>query len=104
MHIPPLYSVFVCLYAQQLHHPRRRALIRNQQAMLVVHAYGGDCLRLAAPHGYRSRTPWMGDVRRMLTGEITALCAQVLLRDNPEKILKNEPLEQIDPEWFYATN
>lgn len=78
---------------------------RNVQAMAVELVERGFATVVASDaHGYRSRTPWMGDVRRMLTGEITALCAQVLLRDNPEKILKNEPLEQIDPEWFYATN
>ena len=73
------------------------------QAMAVELVERGFATVVASDaHGCRSRTPWMGDVRKMLTGEITALCAQVLLQDNPERILKNKPLDQIDPEWFFS--
>jgi hypothetical protein len=44
----------------------------------------------------------MRDVREMLTREISSLCAKTLLRENPEKILKNEPLCPMEPEWFYT--
>lgn len=51
-------------------------------------------------HSYRMRTPWMEDVRQMLSEEISPLCAEVLLQENPRKILKNEELPPVEPEWF----
>lgn len=51
-------------------------------------------------HSFDRRTPWMRDVREMLTREISPLCAKTLLKDNPRRILKNEPLLLMEPEWF----
>ena len=51
-------------------------------------------------HSCRTRTPWMEDVQALLAREISPLCARTLLEDNPMKILKNEELLPVEPEWF----
>lgn len=51
-------------------------------------------------HSARVRTPWMADVRELLTKEISPRCARVLLEENPCKILKNEDIFPAEPEWF----
>jgi len=51
-------------------------------------------------HSFRMRTPWLKDVRAMLTEEVSSQCARMLLRDNPGKILKNEEILPAEPEWF----
>lgn len=51
-------------------------------------------------HSSRVRTPWMEDVRQLLTREISPLCARTLLQDNPRRILKNEMIPSAEPEWF----
>ena len=51
-------------------------------------------------HSPRIRTPWMADVEQLLSKEISPLCARMLLRDNPRKILKNEEIHSAEPEWF----
>lgn len=51
-------------------------------------------------HSPRMRTPWMEDVQALLEREISSVCAKVLLRDNPMKILKNEEIPPVEPDWF----
>ncbi len=51
-------------------------------------------------HGFRRRTPWMEDVWELLYREVSPLCAQTLLKDNPRKILNNESIPPVEPEWF----
>ena len=51
-------------------------------------------------HSARVRTPWMGDVERMLSETVSQRCAQTLLEENPRKILKNEDILPAEPEWF----
>ena len=51
-------------------------------------------------HSPRMRTPWMADVQHLLTEEISARCARVLLKENPKKILKDEEIPPVVPEWF----
>lgn len=51
-------------------------------------------------HSSRVRTPWMEDVRQLLSAEFSPLCARTLLTDNPKKILKDEQLAPVEPEWF----
>ena len=51
-------------------------------------------------HSPRKRTPWMADVQQLLTEEISAQCARVLLKENPKKILKDEEIPPVVPEWF----
>lgn len=51
-------------------------------------------------HSPRMRTPWMEDVRQLLSEEISPRSARTLLVDNPRKILKDELLPPAEPEWF----
>lgn len=51
-------------------------------------------------HSPRMRTPWMKEVRSMLSETISPRCARVLLEENPRKILKNEDVLPVVPEWF----
>ena len=51
-------------------------------------------------HSSRSRTPWLKDVNKLLETEISPRCARVLLVENPRKILKNEEIPPVEPEWF----
>lgn len=51
-------------------------------------------------HSARFRTPWMADVWEALSEEVSPLCARTLLRDNPKKIIKNEDILPVQPEWF----
>ena len=51
-------------------------------------------------HSPRVRTPWMEDVRQLLSAEFSPQCARTLLLDNPQKILKDEQLSPAEPEWF----
>ena len=51
-------------------------------------------------HSPRMRTPWMADVQQLLTEEISPQCARVLLKENPKKILKDEEIPPVVPEWF----
>ena len=51
-------------------------------------------------HSARIRTPWMRDIREVLAKEVSPLCARTLLLDNPRKILKNEPMAPVEPDWF----
>jgi protein-tyrosine phosphatase len=51
-------------------------------------------------HSARMRTPWMAEVREMLTETVSPRCARVLLEENPRKILKNEDVLPVQPEWF----
>jgi len=46
------------------------------------------------------RTPWMQDVQQLLTREFSPICAEVLLLSNPRKILRNQDLPPVQPEWF----
>lgn len=74
---------------------------RQAQAMAVEMVERGFAVAVATDaHSCRSRTPWMRDIREVLTREISPLCAQTLLRDNPRRILKNERLRSMEPEWF----
>ena len=51
-------------------------------------------------HSPRVRTPWLADVEQLLSKEISPRCADLLLRENPRKILKNEEIHSVEPEWF----
>ena len=74
---------------------------RNVQAMAVELVERGFATAVATDaHSCRSRTPWMRDIREVLTREVSPLCAKTLLRDNPLRILKNERLLPLEPEWF----
>ena len=51
-------------------------------------------------HSSQHRIPCLRDVRNLLERDISPLAAQYLLRHNPLKILRNEEIIQIDPDWF----
>ena len=51
-------------------------------------------------HSEHIRTPWMQDVRQMLSKEFSREYANLLLEDHPASILKNEELYLEEPEWF----
>ena len=74
---------------------------RSAQMMSVELVERGFATAVATDaHSYRVRTPWMRDIREVLTREVSPLCARTLLLDNPRKILKNEQLEPLVPDWF----
>ena len=51
-------------------------------------------------HSSRMRTPWMQDVKEFLIQEFSVDCARALLLETPGKILKDEPIPPVTPEWF----
>lgn len=51
-------------------------------------------------HSPRMRTPWMADVRELLSREFSPGVARQLLRENPQQILRNQTLDPVEPEWF----
>lgn len=51
-------------------------------------------------HSVRMRTPRLADVRKQIGRDISPRCAQKLLRENPGKIIKNEEIPLVQPEWF----
>lgn len=51
-------------------------------------------------HSPQMRTPWMEDVRKLLSQEFSPACARTLLLENPRRILKDEPITPVRPEWF----
>lgn len=46
------------------------------------------------------RTTWMQDVRTLLREEFSPACAQLLLEENPRRLLGGEDLRPEPPEWF----
>ena len=51
-------------------------------------------------HSSRVRTPWLRDIRQVLTEEISPDCARLLLQDNPKSIIHNEIIQPVEPDWF----
>lgn len=51
-------------------------------------------------HSSQMRTPWMEDVFQLLEHTVSAAAAQWLLQNNPSLILRNQPLDPAEPEWF----
>ena len=51
-------------------------------------------------HSAQVRTPWMQDVRQILTKQFSQRYANKLLEENPASILNNEELYLAEPEWF----
>ena len=57
----------------------------------VVASDGHSCIR---------RTPWLENVRHLISREFSPNTARYLLERNPAKILNNEDLTQPEPDWF----
>lgn len=51
-------------------------------------------------HSPQMRTPWMEDIRKLLSQEFSPACARRLLLENPGNILKDAPITPAEPEWF----
>lgn len=51
-------------------------------------------------HSSRVRTPWMYDAWELIAREISPIAAEQLMLENPRKILNNENLSVLEPEWF----
>lgn len=71
------------------------------QAMAIALLNRGFAAAIASDaHSVRMRTPWMADIKKLLTREFSGAYARQLLRDNPKKIIKNEDLHLGEPKWF----
>ena len=74
---------------------------RREQRMAVELVDRGFATVVASDaHSAHVRTPWMKDVQQLLSREFSPVCAEVLLRENPRRILKNQELPPVQPEWF----
>ena len=51
-------------------------------------------------HSPTVRTPWMYDAWELIAREISPIAAELLLLENPRRILNNENLPEMEPEWF----
>lgn len=51
-------------------------------------------------HSPQIRTTWMADVRTLVSREFSRACARTLLLENPIRILKDDPIPPVEPEWF----
>ena len=51
-------------------------------------------------HTSSVRTPWLKDVHDLICREYSYELADVLLRENPQRILKDREVEIEEPEWF----
>ena len=51
-------------------------------------------------HSSWLRTPWLEDVRKLLSQDFSPACARTLLLENPRRILKDESIPPVKPEWF----
>ena len=51
-------------------------------------------------HGTASRTPWMAEADQLLADLFSPAAAQVLLRENPRRIIENESIPPAQPGWF----
>ena len=51
-------------------------------------------------HSSRVRTPWLKDIRQVLTEELSPDCARLLLQHNPKSIIHNQIIQPVEPDWF----
>ena len=51
-------------------------------------------------HASTVRTPWLKDVHDLICREYSSELADVLLRENPQRILEDREVEIEEPEWF----
>ena len=51
-------------------------------------------------HAVTQRTPWLAEVRSLLKQEFGPDAARYLLVDNPRRIINNEMIQRIEPDWF----
>lgn len=51
-------------------------------------------------HGAHQRTPWMYDAWDLLARYVSPIAAEQLLLENPRRIINDEPVVPMQPEWF----
>lgn len=51
-------------------------------------------------HSAVMRTPWMADAKQLLLENFHPSAFKALLQENPLRIIKNEPMPKITPDWF----
>lgn len=71
-----------------------------QQLSLAMIDRGFATVVASDGHSCNRRTPWLEHVRHMLHREFSPNAALHLLERNPAKILNNEDLTQMEPDWF----
>jgi len=74
---------------------------RREQHLAIELVERGFAAAVASDaHSPSMRTTWMKDVQTMLKEEFSPEIAQLLLEDNPRKILNNEKIRMDRPIWF----
>lgn len=125
-----LYQVLRAGYRPLVAHPERYGYVRENPELInlwtkmgcllqinrgsLLGRFGPGAQRMAAElvergfvtavatdaHSLRVRTPWMKDIQTLLSQEYSPQLARKLLLQNPQHILRNEPLPPSEPEWF----
>lgn len=125
-----LYQVLRAGYRPLVAHPERYGYVRENPELInlwtkmgcllqvnrgsLLGRFGPGAQRMAAElvergfvtavatdaHSLRVRTPWMKDIQSLLSQEYSPQLARELLLRNPLRILRNEPLPPVEPEWF----
>lgn len=125
-----LYQVLRAGYRPLVAHPERYGYVRENPELInlwtkmgcllqinrgsLLGRFGPGAQRMAAElvergfvtavatdaHSPRVRTPWMKDIQILLSQEYSPQLARKLLLQNPQHILRNEPLPPSEPEWF----
>lgn len=125
-----LYQVLRAGYRPLVAHPERYGYVRENPELInlwtkmgcllqinrgsLLGRFGPGAQRMAAElvergfvtavatdaHSPRVRTPWMKDTQTLLSQEYSPQLARNLLLQNPQHILRNEPLPPSEPEWF----
>ena len=74
---------------------------RREQHLAIELVERGFAAAVASDaHSPSMRTTWMKDVQTMLKEEFSPEIAQLLLEENPRKILNNEKIRMDRPIWF----
>ena len=125
-----LYQVLRAGYRPLVAHPERYGYVRENPELInlwtkmgcllqinrgsLLGRFGPGAQRMAAElvergfvtavatdaHSPRVRTPWMKNIQTLLSQEYSPQLARKLLLQNPQHILRNEPLPPSEPEWF----
>ena len=74
---------------------------RREQHLAIELVERGFAAAVASDaHSPLIRTPWMEDVRNLLSQEFSPAYARMLLLENPRRILKDDIIPPVKPEWF----
>lgn len=74
--------------------------IRAQEMATELVERNFVCVVSSDAHSPQIRTPWLEDVQKLLSREFSPECARTLLTENPGRILKDDSLPPVKPEWF----